>query len=93
MEPAKGPDEKDDRNGDTDQPEQKTSTHGFLLFVVRANNGAFELRFREQDDARPTLSSTGLGKPLWQGVDRSGKIRTRSNSGAHRLAPGNSALA
>ena len=59
MEPAKGPDEKDDRNGDTDQPEQKTSTHGFLLFVVRANNGAFELRFREQDDAGQHLAARG----------------------------------
>jgi hypothetical protein len=33
VEPAEDPDEKDDRDGYTDQPQQKTSTHSFLLFV------------------------------------------------------------
>jgi hypothetical protein len=33
VEPTEHPDEKDDREGYTDQPEQKTSTHRFLLFA------------------------------------------------------------
>jgi hypothetical protein len=32
VEPAEDPDEKDDRDGYTDQPQQKTSTHSFLLY-------------------------------------------------------------
>jgi hypothetical protein len=32
VEPAEEPDEKDDRDGYTDQPQQKTSTHSFLLY-------------------------------------------------------------
>jgi hypothetical protein len=31
VEPAEGPDEKDDRDRYADQPKQKTSTHNFLL--------------------------------------------------------------
>jgi len=32
VEPAEEPDEKNDRDGYTDQPQQKTSTHSFLLY-------------------------------------------------------------
>jgi hypothetical protein len=32
VKPAEDPDKKDNRNWYTDQPEQKTSTHDFLLF-------------------------------------------------------------
>jgi len=32
VEPAEEPDNKDDRDGYTDQPQQKTSTHSFLLY-------------------------------------------------------------
>jgi len=34
VKPAEDPDKKDNRNWYTDQPEQKTSTHDFLLVSV-----------------------------------------------------------
>jgi hypothetical protein len=34
VEPAEGPDEKNDRDRYADQPKQKTSTHNFLLLVA-----------------------------------------------------------
>jgi hypothetical protein len=45
VESAERPDEKDDREGYTDQPEQKTSTHNFLLFAGSPPNVMSKLTF------------------------------------------------
>jgi len=49
VEPTERPDEKDDREGNTDQPEQKTSTHHFLLLLVSRPNVVSELKFLRAD--------------------------------------------
>jgi hypothetical protein len=47
MQAPEEPDEKDDRDGYTDQPQQKTSTHSFLLIsLVPSLNGGAELKFQ-----------------------------------------------
>jgi hypothetical protein len=45
VKPTERPDEKDDREGYTDQPEQKTSTHNLLLFAGTPPNVISELTF------------------------------------------------
>src|SRR6187551_2663559 len=45
VEPAEKPDQQNDRNGDPDQPEQKTSTHFVLLVRLAHINVRWELRF------------------------------------------------
>lgn len=52
MEPAEGPDEKDDRDRYADQPKQKTSTHNFLLLVASQPNVGSELKFHARKAAR-----------------------------------------
>jgi hypothetical protein len=37
MKSAKQPNQKDDRKRDSDQPQQKTAAHGFLLFSFAIN--------------------------------------------------------
>jgi len=38
VKPAESPDKNDDWNRYADQPKQKTSAHGFLLFVISQSN-------------------------------------------------------
>jgi hypothetical protein len=49
VKPTERPDEKDDREWYTDQPEQKTSTHNFLLFAGSPPNVISELTFLGAD--------------------------------------------
>jgi hypothetical protein len=52
MQPAEKPDEKDDRKGNSNQPEQKTATHSVSSVGVCSTNVPREARFRESDSSR-----------------------------------------
>jgi hypothetical protein len=70
VEPAEGPDEKDDRDRYADQPKQKTSTHNFLLLVASQPNVGSELKFharsqtgrRDALERRPTNRGNTAGR-------------------------------
>ncbi len=71
VEPAEGPDEKDDRDRYADQPKQKTSTHNFLLLVAPQPNVGSELKFRARSQtgsARRVRTPTGNTAGRYAGV-------------------------
>ena len=49
MQPAEQPDEKDDRKGNSDQPEQKTATHSVSSAGVCSTNVGCEAKFQDSD--------------------------------------------
>jgi hypothetical protein len=72
VESTERPDEKDDREGYTDQPEQKTSTHHFLLFAG-FSNVVSELKFPARRQVCRSRGLYGCRPPAKEGPGKEGE--------------------